>query len=607
MAEFGVKATELQDPQARGSAPISPVQEPASSWSIGDVRGLFTNIAKSSDEKPWSKEVNDYYKKANAIQQGVLTGQFSERQGYNKIKMLTTEYGLRVADYGIEAQKALNDSFGYIRTGGTGLGETIEATSQDTKRAFSAADALTKAGVYVPPVSEQSQSDKDFLVRTEAHLASLERTAKESQEAITFRNTVDAANRASQEFQWKLTDRARQEDARNAVNGLKRDSISYIPQMLDNILKGEGTPQEKQMRFEQSMAGLNNVASNVLMADPTSLKVYQETINQLTTLGREMLDPTKDTKKLQDELQRRILTAQLDMTNAAPVLKVAALDQLIPNSPAITMAAGQQAQRILVDDLNKAVTSNVVPSVVANDVPTQKSTFQTIQSTISRVTSGASMNPQADMDAAAKAADATLKTLGMVNANSNVTLEYVKDFIASPEYGELIKAGKYNPDIADQARPAFQDLYVSAFGEKFFTDIGKQIGDVNYVDGKPSPDNATLGKIVDLEVTSDGKIKAVKKIDPSLKITASTVYIDRQIRDAQKMADGLTKVVRAAAHLDGRTDYAKYWEENKHFLARGIFPPPEFIEQLKAKGYSGTGSALNPANYNKQNGQSTNQ
>lgn len=604
MADFSVRATDLQDPQAQGSAAVAPVQEPAFSLSLPSLGGLFENLGKKAD-KPYTAVINEYYKKAVGIQQAVQSGELNDRQGYNKTKMLTQEYGLKVADFGPEGHKALQDSFQYIKTGGMGLDDSIESNQADRKLGYDVAGDLVKRGVAVNPSATQTATEREIMINMSANLNNLDRIAQQQRDAITFQNSVDAANQGRMRYQWEAQAQARAEDARNSLTALKRDGLNMVPQIIENINKMNISSQEKSLMFEKSIAGITGLANSVLMNDPNSLKSYNDSLQGFLTVGREMFKDGADLKMLENEMKRRMTTAQLNLTNNGQVLKVAALDALFPNTPAIGMMAGTTSLELIRSDLMRGTQANVVPSVLANDVPTQKATFQTIKDTIKHSQSGQAFNPQQDMDAAATMASSVLKTVGSITANSGVTLEYSKDFIASPEYGALIKAGKFDPEAADAARPVFQDLYVSAFGEKFFKAIGAQIGDVNYKDGKPDPNNPTLGRIMDFEVDKDGKVKAVKKIDPDMKITASTLYIDRQIREAQKLADGMTKVLRASAHLDGRTDYDKYWEENKHFLARGIYPPPEFVDQLKAKGYKGTGSALNPANYNKSNGKPT--
>lgn len=604
MAEFGVRATELANPQGAGSAPIAPVQQPSvGAVDLSGLGNLFTGLVnKKTDEKPWMNMRNDYAKKATAIQEAVLTGQVDERRGYNQLKMLTTQYQRQGADFGSDYTKSIADTFTQLRLG-TGIEELQDINKTDTKATVDSAEALRKAGVYIPPLAEQTQADKDFIVRQNAQLNNLNRIAEESQTAIDNRNKQNAADRSAQEFQWKQQDMQRQRDAQYALSNMKSDALGFIPNLISSLQKRGGTPQEKQQLFEQSIAGMTSLASNVLIADPGSLRNYQESLQGMIQLGRDMFDPSKDLKQLEDELKRRITTEQLMMTDDPTVLKASAVDKLLANSPAATMATAQAASRVLMDDLKKGTTANVVPSIVTNDQNTQRQTFRTIGTTISNAVSGRSGDPQADLNAAGKMASSTMKTVGMLNANSQVSLELTKDFIASSEFGELIKQGKFDPDAADQARPVFQSLYMEAFAERFKKDIVQPIGDVNYVNGKPDPAGATLGRIMDFKVNPDGSVKAVKLIDPELRITASPIYIDRQIREAQKMAQGLSQVLKASAHLDGRTDYSTYWEEYKPYLVPGLYPPPEFIERLKSeKGYIGTGSVLNPANYRKQNG-----
>lgn len=602
MAEFGVRATELSNPQGAGSAPIAPVQQPSfQGVDLSGLGNLFSGIGKADKSKPWMALRNDYAKKLTGIQEAALSGGIDERRAYNQMKLLTVQYQRQGADFGTEYTKSISDTFTQLRLG-TGIEELQDINKADTKSQVDAAEGLRKAGVFVPPLAEQNASDRDFIVRQETQLNNLNRIADDTQKALDARNKASAEDRATQEFNWKQHDMRLKTDAQNAVNGMKNDALGYLPTLIENIKKRGGTPQEQSMLFERSIAGMTNAASGVLAGDPASLKSYQDSLQGLVSLGRDMFDPSKNLKQLEDELKRRITVSQLTMTEDPTILRAAGVDKLLANSPAATMATAQAANRILMNDLKMGTTSGHIPTIVSNDQAAQRQTYKTVASTIANVTAGRSQDPAGDMDAAGKMASSTMKTMGMLNSSSNVSLELTKDFIASPEFGELIKAGKFDVDAANQARPVYQDLYMSAFGEQFFKSIGQTIGDVNYVNGKPDPGNATLGRIMDLEMTADGSVKAVKKISPDLKISASPMYIDRQIRAAQQLADGLTKAVKASAHLDGRTDYTKYWEENKHYLVRGVFPPPEHVEKLKAQGYIGTGSALNPANYRKPDG-----
>lgn len=603
MAEFGIRATELAQPQGAGSAPIAPVQQPSfQGVDLSGLGNLFTGIGKATKEKPWMAQRNEYTKKASGILEAQATGHFGEREAYNRLKVLTTQYQRAGADFGAEYTKSIADTFTQLRLG-TGLEEIQEINKSDAKTVVDAADGLRKAGVYIPPLGEQTSSDRDFIVRQSAQLANLEKIAEDSQKALDVRNKANAADRATQEFTWKQEDMQRTRAAQFAVVQMKDDALGQIPNIIQNIKKRGGTPEEQKMMFEQSIAGFTSLAGNILAGDPTSLKNYTDSMAGMIALGRDMFDPTKDLRQTEDALKLRITTEQLMLTDNPQLLKAAAIDKLLPNTPAATMAAGQAASRALMNDLRMGGTSGHVPSIVANDQTTQRQTFTTLTNSIRQATSGRNPDSPAIMDAAAKQASSVMKTMGMVNANSNVSLELTKDFIGSPEFGELIKAGKYDQDAADQARPVFQNLYMEAFGEQFKRDIVNPIGDVNYTNGKPDPNNATLGRIIEFKVDPDGSVKAVKSISPDLKITASPLYIDRQIREAQKMAQGLSKVLKASAHLDGRTDYSAYWEEQKPWLAPGMYPPPSVVERLKKeKGYNGTGNALNPINYRKPDG-----
>ena len=611
MSDFGVQATSLSEPQGAGSSPIAPVQQPGfQGVDVGGFGGLFAGLrGKGKAEEPWMAMRNEYAKKLSGIQEAELTGAIDSRRALNKMKQLTVEYQARGSDFGVKFNQSIADTYNALKTG-TNIEDIQEVNKADAKRSVDAASELQKVGVYVPPMAEQSPADRDFIVRQESHINKLNATAADSQKAIEWQQKVAAGDRAGQEFQWKQGDEARKRDARTALSGMQTDALGYLPQLLDNIRKKGGTPQEQQMAWEQSIAGLQSAASNVLIGDAASLRNYQDTLQPLMEMGRKLLDPADDVKEMEDALKKRILTEQLRLTTDPSLVRVTALDRLMPNSPAVTMAASQAAQRAVMDDLTRSVTAGIVPSMLVNDQPTQKLTFQTITDTVNTAVGGKSTDANADFDAAGKAANSVLTTMGMINTSSNTSLAPAMKFISSPALESLVKQGKISGEAAGKARDVFQQLYLTAVGERFDKAMGAPVG-YNPVGegGKTNPNAANLGRIIDFEVGVDGSVKAVKKISPNLKINGSnvagvdapvsTLYIDRTVREAQKIADGITEVVRAATLLDLRTDYQQYWEENKHLLLKGVYPPPEYIEEFKKKGYIGTGSALNPANYRK--------
>ena len=600
MADFGINATQLQQAQGAGSAPVAPVQEQASSWSLPNLGGLFSGInTKPSDEKPWAPAVNEYYKKLTGIQQAASTGGLSARAAANQSRMLGIEYAQKVADFGIEAHKALQDSRSYAAGLTIGVEEMDTIQKKDLEQNYDIAKGLIDKGVYIPPVGEQTQADRDMLSRQAAHLNNMERIGKEAREAAVEERANTAEGRATKKFNWDMREQARMQDAQNSLAAMKKDSLNYIPTLIENINKQNIPQAEKLALFEQSIGGLTAVASDLLIGDAASLSNYQGVIKGVADIGRETFKDGADVTKLQSELQKRLIGAQLSLLDrgGAPASEAAAADRLFPNVPAVTMAASTGLLTVYKNDLVNAASGRVVPSVLTNDIPTQRNTFETIKGTINASTISGNTD---DLDAAAKASSAVLRSLGSVSASNPVSLEYTADFVASPEFGELIKAGKFDADAADSARPAFQDLYINAVGKQFKNNLGRPVGDITYSQGAPSGDNRTLGQMIDFEISPDGKLKAVNALTPEERkeITASDLYINRQVREAQTLAAGLEKTLRAAAHLDGRTDYATYWEENRHVLAQGLYVPPwamdEFVQET---GYIGTGSTLNKRNY----------
>ena len=117
MAEFGIQATQLQDPQMRGSAPISPVQDPASVVpNLGGLGNLISGLV-NKQAKPYNNMVSDYVKQASDIQQLRLTGEYSATTAANRLAMLTVQFQKNGADFGPEYTKAIADANTHMRVG----------------------------------------------------------------------------------------------------------------------------------------------------------------------------------------------------------------------------------------------------------------------------------------------------------------------------------------------------------------------------------------------------------------------------------------------------------------------------------------------------------
>jgi hypothetical protein len=78
-------------------------------------------------------------------------------------------------------------------------------------------------------------------------------------------------------------------------------------------------------------------------------------------------------------------------------------------------------------------------------------------------------------------------------------------------------------------------------------------------------------------------------------------HADR-LKQLQLAEDGLNNILRMNAHMDGTTDYTKYWEDNKSKLLPGVFGEGLKVGTIKNGYQYNGGDARDPRNYTKVGG-----
>ena len=341
-------------------------------------------------------------------------------------------------------------------------------------------------------------------------------------------------------------------------------------------------------------------AWEMLKDSPDTYNTYVQHLDSISKLGRELLDPTKKTAALEDEYKRLITQAKIAFVTANPAnLRAAGVSAVFPTTPATSLGAGVAAMNYMQQDLMSL--GKPLPSVVTGNTQGQQVTFKATTDTINRAMTGKESNPQKALTDAAQVAASTVKAVGTFQAGSQNSMAQAVDFLASPEYGHLVKQKMFDQNDSNIALGRFSDLYLPAVATEIRKVASAPVGDTRYEGGKPAVGNANLYNLIDFTVDDAGKITVVKKIDPEYRkgITASDVYIDRMVREANSaLGKELTNTLRAGAHLEGRTDYKKYYEETAPALLRGFLAPQgQALEKYKANGYLGTGNLNNPANW----------
>lgn len=610
MAEFGVKATELSQPQGAGSRPIAPVQGPAAfSPDLSGLGNFLHGLVSKEKADPWKASLDEFTKKNAQITQAQQTGEFTAAKAKIERNKLVTQYQVLGADsgWGTDYQKTLAQLVGYVQTG-SGTAEADALVEEEKKAQQDWFLDAQKSGMF-PNVS----NFQDLDARSQQALLSAQQSIRyaeaEAKRAAELRAEIRAANgetRAQASADRDAEEYLIRKQAVKALSPMMRDSYELVDANLGTIMRDSKLDDNQKIQtFTGVINALRSQGYQMLQGDQQSYQNYNQALQDLEKVGMQMLDPKQRTEAIENEWKRRITEAKLWATEGQDARRAAGMAAVFPNSPALQMAVANVGLKYLNDDIAAGEGSKPLPSVVTGNISAQKATFGTIREAVRNSMDGSTPGSEEKFNAAASTFASTVKALSTFRAGQSNTMEYALEAIASPEYAAVVSKGKFNARDGAEALQTLSDVYLPSFTNALRQSLEAPIGDTRYEGGQPSADNASLMQLVDFEVDRDGSVRIVKNISPEFRkgITASDVYIDTQVRNLQKSLEPrINQLIRAAAHLEGTTDYKAVFEKNAPHMLRGFYVPEQYMEQLKAQGYSGIGNVNNPANWRDKSG-----
>jgi hypothetical protein len=426
-------------------------------------------------------------------------------------------------------------------------------------------------------------------VRVEAQLGAQHKASTEARAQAGHDATVQALDDKKAAF--------------DGINMIASTNVTSFQALSKDI--GDQVRSNK-MTLEMGTAILNERYSNITAAiasasrlNPELASGFNKVFTDINALGIKMMDPANDVKILEDQLNKRILQSKLLATNDKVILSGVVTNQLFANSPAVALALNQTAIRTIeqlsgqrIDEQGK-----YVPQVVGNpDV--EVDVIKGLKQGLKDIQSGNVSDKQIALDQSSNSVNHILTQAGAVMDQygaSPAKLKGVAEFVASTEYATFVSQGKISPQAAGAASKAFQLVYEPTIINGVQERLGKELprglaegGGASLVKGKAT----TLGEAVDIKFTGSGVVfePKIKAGMAQSEIRAANVEVN-SLRSSQT---AVTQLIHIAAHLEGSTDYGKYWEKNKHIWIPSVFPDPVKLKPgAVVDGYKYNGGAYN--------------
>lgn len=550
---------------------VSPVQvSPVPEFNINQVisagANLFGDFLQNKNKADAAAAQNsviaEYSQSEDRIAQLVKTGGLSATEARSRSQANFSKY--------IGSNPGLYKDLESVRKSrmeGTATGDVYDEVK--AQKAREERGDLLAEGYGLPSYEHSSPETRAANREAAAVMKRTEVQWKQRTERAQEGRAVRGEQRAEKTFENQMQDRKDQEDAASAFNELVRVNFkSFNSAMNDEVKFVLSSPNpveaatQAQMRITQRLSEITAQATALGGARSQELVgPYLKSFQELGRVTMEMTKPGADVDALKGQVEKLRLQAELVYRQKPGVNAAIVGSSLLPQNAkaafiadeAVTLAVSQVTQQLSSDPLYAG------PQIVGNPA---------IENGAIEVIRGGLETLQKDKDIFGDKAKLTEECKNSVNSCLRQTENIVKQgatpqaltkimsFYASPSFGKAASEGMLDNQALNGATEAY-DVY----GRAVVTSVEGELKKAAFGGGAHGLP-ATMGEMVDLNF-SGGKVKFVP-IDKSIRSVESA-------KAMKKSEDAITHLVFVGAHLNGTTDYAKYWETNKHKILPNMY------------------------------------
>ena len=560
MAEFGVQATQLSEAQGRG-ANVLPVAQPTNPTVFEPLMHAAASIFKKKDTTP----VTQYAEDVDRINQGLETGAIKPEQALAEARKLHSRYLGRYPQFTTELSK-VHSSF----MEGSQLGEAKDEVASERQLRQQELSDASKAGFDVPHGSTEQ-----------------ERTAIVSMYKTKVRNQQASKDfMENKRFEWESTKFNQEQVDRDQKDqsaillaqtaGTYTDGFNSVGSSLSRQVQSDpqSAPQA-QAELARYYTQIRGEIAAVASTNPGLASHYSNLFSELYETNKKLLDPVKKTeeerKRLEDELA--ITKARIQgIALKSPSMQQAYALNSLGGQTVVSQFLGTQAARDLSILLMQKDDSPNRPPLIGNtEVETDvlKASKAALDGMMKgKFVAGKDRSEQESVQMANNILSEVSKQVNDNNKLNPKVLMPALDWAASPEVGQAAKAGLLTPQARMGAKQVFQMGMQQPIAEKLNNKL-ESLTVAPGPDGKATP---VMNFITDFEF--DGANVKVKW-DTSKRNMIDIMALGETRSTIPAAEDVLTKLVRAAAHMEGHTDYKKAWEAIRHNVLPSLYKSPE--------------------------------
>lgn len=587
MADFSVNATQLSAPQGAGAVPVAPVQQQYISSGIaeavsnlGDIfaKGLSNKRKEEADARKKSI-VNGYVSAETAINNAVASGQMSAQEAAARSRANANKYYAGYSDLIPEFEAA-----GKALRGFTEKGE-VEAELQTEKDIFKADinQARERGFIFTPGMSRAAADAQIRAAKTSI-------SAEREMEQLYKKN---AEQRAQGTYDAGVAQREARDVSTRLINAIAGDNLEAFQQLgsslAADVKSGKITYDEAQRLMAQRYSNIASAIQAGAGVNPELAAPYRSIFEDMNKLYITAMDPKQTVDNLDNQVKLLINKQKLIAVSNPQLAAGVALSQLFGQSADIILANGA----LLTNAARNMIEGQADTPIVGNP-NLEKDGFRLAKDGLTKLQKNSYPDNVTAKGEIRSYVNGLLGQMGDMLGKGNVPPAKLKEsaaFVASPEYAYAVTNGVVDAQSAQVAKQVFQLNYeptiIRGVQQKLTGFLDEQAV-FNRNEKRNEP--VELTNVLNIKFTGSGVIFEPVR-DPSLTASQNASQAAK-VKDLQQVQTAINQVIHMGAHLEGSTDYKKYWEENKHVYFPDTFPNPDELKVGDVKnGYQYLGGA----------------
>lgn len=578
MAEFSLPATQLSAPQGAGSQPVAAVQEQyvdtsmIKSNAVSGIVDIFSKglvqTRKEDAAKLENNIVGQYVREETAINNAIASGQMTPAAASARSRANFNKYAAGYPQYLESFEKS-----GKALRGFTEAGEVQDQIKSETEqRNKDISTASSRGYTFTPGMSKATQDDQIQAAKT----------------AIRYENEMselykrNAERRAQGNFDQTLADRDAKDLGLRAINDIAGSQLTAFQSLgmtlREDMTSNKITPEIAQARLTERFSNISAAIQSAAGINPELAGPYRSIFNDTNDIFKKMLDPKSVSEGLEDQLKIQMTKLKLVAMSEPKFAATVVTSNLLGNTPELALVASGQAQSAIAR-ISQVGGGTYSPQVVGNpDV--EPEVLAMLKNASGKLMAGKANNPDKTRVEATNSVNTILKQTGeFLDRGANPQqLKGLAEFFASPEYAGIVTGGKIDQEAAGAAKRTFQLSYeptiIRGVQQRLTDFVGAKSTQTFDVLGMPTSSTnnegaKTVNDVVQVNFTGSG----ITFVPKNLEGLSSSERVNQMsaMRDLQSAQKAVNQLIHMGAHMEGTTNYAKYWEDNKHIYMPSMF------------------------------------